>query len=55
VANILAEDKYKIDCRNEDGIVLLVIPSILTKTDDIVIENIQAITKIKEVINDCAV
>lgn len=55
VANILAEDKYKIDCRNEDGIVLLVIPSILTKTDDIVIENIQAITKIKEVINECTV
>ena len=55
VANILAEDKYKIDCRNEDEIVLLVIPSILTKTDDIVIENIQAITKIKEVINECAV
>jgi len=55
VANILAEDKYKMDCRNEDGITLLVIPSILTETGDSVIENVQAITKIKEVINECAV
>lgn len=55
VANILAENKYIIDCRKVDGVTLLVVPSILTETGEIVTENIQAISKIKEVINECAI
>lgn len=55
VANILAEDRYKIDCRTEEGVTLLVIPSILCENGDKITENIQAISKIQEVINEYAV
>ncbi len=55
VANILAENKYKIDCKEEDGIKLLVIPSLLMENENTVTENVQAISKIQEVINEYAV
>lgn len=55
VANILADAEYKIDCRDEDGVKILVIPSLLLVQGEDIIENIAAIQKIQEVINDCIV
>ena len=55
VANILADDEYKMDFKDEDGIKILVIPSLLLVQNENIIENIAAIQKIQEVINECNV
>ena len=55
IANILADDEYKMDFKDEGGIKILVIPSLLLVQNENIIENIAAIQKIQEVINECNV
>ena len=55
VANILADEGYKIDHKDDDGLKILVIPSILHEKNENIVENIEAVQKIKEVINECPI
>ncbi|MCF0215421.1 MAG: hypothetical protein HUK21_02990 [Fibrobacteraceae bacterium] len=51
VANVFADARFKLECVTEDGICLLVVPSLLSEEDDSIKENLIAIKKIQEVIH----